>query len=128
MDFAGVNTVVNFDFPGSTTDYIHRVGRTGRAGRAGEAVTFFTEDDSGKVRGVANVMRAAGCEVPEWMLQLKKDPRWRARAGVEEEEASGKGREHKGKPKGVEKRGGKRAGGGGGGGGGGKKHKAGEHR
>ena len=35
MDFLGVNTVVNFDFPRSTTDYIHRIGRTGRAGRAG---------------------------------------------------------------------------------------------
>lgn len=37
MDFLGVNTVVNFDFPNSTTDYIHRVGRTGRAGRSGAA-------------------------------------------------------------------------------------------
>jgi ATP-dependent RNA helicase DDX52/ROK1 len=35
MDFVGVNTVVNFDFPKTTADYIHRVGRTGRAGRAG---------------------------------------------------------------------------------------------
>ena len=36
MDFAGVRTVVNYDFPRSTTDYVHRIGRTGRAGRAGE--------------------------------------------------------------------------------------------
>jgi superfamily II DNA/RNA helicase len=36
MDFVGVNTVVNYDFPKTTADYIHRVGRTGRAGRAGE--------------------------------------------------------------------------------------------
>jgi ATP-dependent RNA helicase DDX52/ROK1 len=83
MDFAGVNTVVNFDFPGSTTDYVHRVGRTGRAGRAGEAVTFFTEDDGGRLRAVANVMRAAGCEVPPWMLTLKKEHnRKRAPAGA----------------------------------------------
>lgn len=73
MDFAGVNTVINFDFPRSTTDYVHRVGRTGRAGRQGDAVTFFTEDDVGQLRAVANVMRAAGCEVPEWMLGLKKE-------------------------------------------------------
>ena len=73
MDFAGVNTVVNFDFPRSTTDYVHRIGRTGRAGRRGDAVTFFTEDDEGQLRSIANVMRTAGCEVPGWMLSLKKE-------------------------------------------------------
>ena len=62
----------------TTTDYIHRIGRTGRAGRAGEAITLFTEEDSGRLRGVANVMRAAGCEVPQWMLTLRKERgRWR---------------------------------------------------
>ncbi len=36
MDFLGVHTVINYDIPQSTTDYIHRVGRTGRAGRSGQ--------------------------------------------------------------------------------------------
>ena len=49
-----------------------RIGRTGRAGRLGEAVTFFEEDDAANLRAIANVMRGAGCEVPEWMLLLKK--------------------------------------------------------
>jgi ATP-dependent RNA helicase DDX52/ROK1 len=35
-------------------------------------VTFFAEDDVGHLKSVANVMRASGCEVPEWMLALKK--------------------------------------------------------
>jgi ATP-dependent RNA helicase DDX52/ROK1 len=46
IDFKGVNTVVNYDFPTSAVAYIHRIGRTGRAGRTGKAVTFFTEDDA----------------------------------------------------------------------------------
>ena len=37
MDFKGVSLVINYDFPQSTTSYIHRIGRTGRAGRAGLA-------------------------------------------------------------------------------------------
>ena len=45
MDFKGVSLVINYDFPQSTTSYIHRIGRTGRAGRAGRAITFFTESD-----------------------------------------------------------------------------------
>ena len=71
IDFKGVATVVNYDFPQSTVSYIHRIGRTGRAGRAGEAVTFFTEGDVEQLRSIANVMKASGCEVPEWMLKLK---------------------------------------------------------
>jgi ATP-dependent RNA helicase DDX52/ROK1 len=72
LDFAGVETVINFDFPRSTIDYVHRVGRTGRAGRSGKAITFFTEEDVGGVRAVANIIKAAGGDVDPWMLKLKK--------------------------------------------------------
>ena len=46
MDFKGINCVINYDFPQSTTSYIHRIGRTGRAGRPGEAITLFTTEDA----------------------------------------------------------------------------------
>lgn len=75
MDFKAVRVVINYDFPTSAVSYIHRVGRTGRGGRTGEAVTLFTEDDIPLLRSIANVMRLSGCDVPEWMLQLKKLPR-----------------------------------------------------
>ena len=57
MDFKGVSLVINYDFPQSTTSYIHRIGRTGRAGRNGKAVTFFTEQDAEQLRTIANVMK-----------------------------------------------------------------------
>ncbi|KAI9189027.1 RNA-dependent ATPase rok1 [Blastocladiella emersonii ATCC 22665] len=67
-----VQTVVNYDFPTSTESYIHRIGRTGRAGRRGKAITYFTKDDAGYLRSIVNVVKESGCDVPEWMLTLKK--------------------------------------------------------
>ncbi|KAK5819021.1 hypothetical protein PVK06_023977 [Gossypium arboreum] len=72
MDFKGVNSVINYDFPDSTAAYIHRIGLSGRAGRTGEAITFYTEDDVPFLRNIANVMAASGCEVPSWIMALCK--------------------------------------------------------
>jgi ATP-dependent RNA helicase DDX52/ROK1 len=71
IDFKGVEVVVNYDFPQSRESYIHRIGRTGRAGRQGKAITFFTKEDATYLKTVVNVMRQSGCEVPQWMLDLK---------------------------------------------------------
>lgn len=72
MDFKGISMVVNYDFAQSVVSYIHRIGRAGRAGREGEAITYFTKDDAEYLRSIAGVMRDSGCDVPEWMLSLKK--------------------------------------------------------
>eukprot|EP00892_Ulva_mutabilis_P000406 jgi/Ulvmu1/10366/UM061_0049.1 len=86
MDFLGVRAVINYDFPRTKTDYIHRVGRTGRAGRRGRAVTFFVEDDAPRLQAIADCMRRAGCPVPEWMLLLQRGRSRRSTAqhGVDE--------------------------------------------
>lgn len=75
VDFKGVNMVINYDLPASPVAYIHRIGRTGRAGRRGLAVTLFTESDMAHLRPIANVVKLSGCEVPDWMLSLKKERR-----------------------------------------------------
>ena len=72
VDFRAVNMVINYDLPSSGVTYVHRIGRTGRAGRKGKAITLFTEADFDNLRTIANVMKQSGCEVPEWMLNLKK--------------------------------------------------------
>lgn len=75
IDFRGVSSVINYDFPQTTQEYIHRIGRTGRAGRAGESITFFTEEDVVMIRSIANIMKNSGCDVPEWILNIEKAPR-----------------------------------------------------
>ena len=72
VDFRAVNMVINYDLPQSGITYVHRIGRTGRAGRKGKAITLFTEADFDNLRTIANVMKQSGCEVEDWMLQLKK--------------------------------------------------------
>uniref|UniRef100_A0A7N2LM80 RNA helicase n=1 Tax=Quercus lobata TaxID=97700 RepID=A0A7N2LM80_QUELO len=41
-DVKDVKYAINYDFPGSLEDYVHRIGRIGRAGAKGTAYTFFT--------------------------------------------------------------------------------------
>ncbi|XP_072302230.1 probable ATP-dependent RNA helicase DDX52 [Eucyclogobius newberryi] len=72
IDFKGVNLVLNYDFPTSAVEYIHRIGRTGRAGHCGKAITFFTENDKPLLRSIANVIKQTGCPVPDYMIGFKK--------------------------------------------------------
>jgi superfamily II DNA/RNA helicase len=47
IDFKHVACVLNYDFPQTTFEYVHRIGRTGRGvDKEGDAITFFTEIDS----------------------------------------------------------------------------------
>jgi len=45
IDIEGVTHVINYDFPVSPEDYVHRIGRTGRAEAAGEAISFVPKQD-----------------------------------------------------------------------------------
>mmetsp|Transcript_7095 Transcript_7095/g.20780 ORF Transcript_7095/g.20780 Transcript_7095/m.20780 type:complete len:522 (-) Transcript_7095:3668-5233(-) len=71
IDFV-LSTVLSYDMPASGTDYIHRVGRTGRAGRTGTAITYFTEEDLPNIKPIANLIQAAGGDVPEFIRTTAK--------------------------------------------------------
>lgn len=45
MDFQDVVCVVNFDFPLTSSSYVHRIGRTARAGKVGVSLSFMTDSD-----------------------------------------------------------------------------------
>ncbi|WP_372369098.1 DEAD/DEAH box helicase [Candidatus Uabimicrobium sp. HlEnr_7] len=45
IDVANIEHVINYDFPSSAEDYIHRIGRTARAASSGLATSFVTHGD-----------------------------------------------------------------------------------
>lgn len=42
LDIPDVEAVINYSFPLTTEDYVHRIGRTGRAGKSGVALSELT--------------------------------------------------------------------------------------
>lgn len=46
LDMPFVSHIINFDFPKSTSDYLHRAGRAGRAGRPGFVMSLCREKDN----------------------------------------------------------------------------------
>ena len=65
IDVVALGHVVNFDVPGASEDYIHRVGRTGRAELTGEAFTFVAPEDESSLRAIE---RAIGKPLPRVLL------------------------------------------------------------
>ncbi|XLT14391.1 hypothetical protein HN51_060081 [Arachis hypogaea] len=45
LDIPDVEAVINYSFPLTTEDYVHRIGRTRRANKKGVAYTFFTQQN-----------------------------------------------------------------------------------
>ncbi|XP_039018226.1 DEAD-box ATP-dependent RNA helicase 20-like [Hibiscus syriacus] len=62
-DVKDVKYVINYDFPGSLEDYVHRIGRTGRAGAKGTAYTFFTAANARFAKDLIVVLKEAGQKV-----------------------------------------------------------------
>lgn len=70
LDIPDVEYVINFSFPLTVEDYVHRIGRTGRAGKKGIAHTFFTQADKARAGELVNVLTEAGQNVPEGLLKF----------------------------------------------------------
>jgi len=50
IDFTLVSHVIQAEFPTSSIDYLHRIGRTSRAGHVGTVHSFYSKDDESIVK------------------------------------------------------------------------------
>ncbi|KAE9022672.1 DEAD-box ATP-dependent RNA helicase 5 [Phytophthora rubi] len=64
LDIPDVEYVLNYSFPLTIEDYVHRIGRTGRGGKKGIAHTFFTANDKPRAGELVNLLRESNQEVP----------------------------------------------------------------
>ncbi|KAH9487166.1 ATP-dependent RNA helicase DBP3 [Psilocybe cubensis] len=62
LDIPNVGAVINYTFPLTIEDYIHRIGRTGRGGKTGKSITFFTGEGHERALAgeYARVLREGG--------------------------------------------------------------------
>ncbi|XP_017879415.1 DEAD-box ATP-dependent RNA helicase 20 [Ceratina calcarata] len=60
LDVEDVKYVINFDYPNSSEDYIHRIGRTGRCQSAGTAYAYFTPNNARQAKELISVLEEAG--------------------------------------------------------------------
>lgn len=76
LDVEDVELVINYTFPLTIEDYVHRIGRTGRAGKTGLAVCFFcpeskgVQDEKSHAGDLVKVMRDAGQTVPQELEKI----------------------------------------------------------
>ncbi|CAD6220256.1 unnamed protein product [Miscanthus lutarioriparius] len=70
LDIPDVEVVINYSYPLTTEDYVHRIGRTGRAGKKGVAHTFFTQVNKALAGELVNVLREADQVVPPALMKF----------------------------------------------------------
>lgn len=67
-----IKHVINYNFPASIHEYIHRIGRTGRVKSNGSSYTLFTEDDFASANELLEILRKTDQEIPSELLQIAK--------------------------------------------------------
>lgn len=62
--------MINYDFPNSSEDYIHRIGRTGRSSQTGTSYAFFTHNNSRLAKDLVNVLKEANQQVSPQLAEM----------------------------------------------------------
>ncbi len=67
--------MINYDFPNSVEDYVHRIGRTARAGAEGTAYTFLTAADAKQAHSLIKILEEAHQNVDPMLRDLARNSR-----------------------------------------------------
>lgn len=71
LDISNVNLVVNYNYPKTIDDYIHRIGRTGRKGKEGMAISFISGGiQSHQCKELMEVLKKHDQEIPDWFKSM----------------------------------------------------------
>ena len=84
LDIKGVSHIYNYDIPGESKDYVHRIGRTARAGGEGIVINILTPRDWESFRRITrdnelDVDKEEMYDVPRAVIGWKEPPRNGAR-------------------------------------------------
>lgn len=72
LDVSDIKHVINYDYPNTTEDYVHRIGRTGRSKSNGTAYTLFTDENGAHASDLVEVLREAKQEVDPGLIEISK--------------------------------------------------------
>uniref|UniRef100_UPI0037E9796A probable ATP-dependent RNA helicase DDX17 n=1 Tax=Semicossyphus pulcher TaxID=241346 RepID=UPI0037E9796A len=75
LDVEDVKFVINYDYPNSSEDYVHRIGRTARSTNKGTAYTFFTPGNLRQARDLVRVLAEARQAINPKLLQFVESGR-----------------------------------------------------
>jgi ATP-dependent RNA helicase DDX5/DBP2 len=76
FDVDDIKFVINYDYPNSGEDYVHRIGRTGRRDRKGTAFTFFTSANGKQANELIEVLKEANQTIEPKLYDLAQQSRY----------------------------------------------------
>jgi len=75
LDVHDIKFVINYDYPNSSEDYVHRIGRTARSENTGTAYTFFTANNAKQASELISVLQEANQKVHPRLIQMAQSAR-----------------------------------------------------
>lgn len=80
LDVSSLKHVINYDFPQTCADYVHRIGRTARAGCEGTSWSFFTGADAKLSHELVEILEEAEQPIPKQLAKFAAQPRPQAQS------------------------------------------------